>query len=146
MNIDQSKIKTGVWFEDSDGNMVECEQDSSFTTGGTPKGGTMHAAFPLEISERIYNDAGKLILTGKTHLTDESTILAMANSGDYSLKDAIMVLRQCCERCHNVLSFKYLNGEAGYPEYSEEWKKANTCCDFCQDEGFYYDENRSILE
>jgi hypothetical protein len=32
----------------------------------------------------------------------------------------------------NALEFKYLNGKAGYAEYSEEWLKCNTECDFCK--------------
>ena len=37
-----------------------------------------------------------------------------------------------CERCGNVLLYKYLNGKDGYEEYSQEWEKANTECDFCR--------------
>lgn len=37
-----------------------------------------------------------------------------------------------CERCMNVLAYKYLNGADGYEEYSDEWKKCNTECDFCK--------------
>ena len=73
------------------------------------------------------------IFTGCTYLNDEKLILAMANSGDYTLKESIAILAQCCERCHNVLAYKYLKGEDGYPEYSDEWKKCNTHCDFCKD-------------
>lgn len=65
---------------------------------------------------------------------NEEIILAMANSGDYTLSEAIAVYAQSCERCSNVLAWKYTNGQDGYPEYSEEWKKANTVCQFCEDE------------
>ena len=44
------------------------------------------------------------------------------------------VFANACERCTNVLLHKYLNGADGYEEYSEEWKKANTVCDWCRDE------------
>ena len=73
------------------------------------------------------------LITCCTALNDEKLILAMANSGDYTLKESIAILAQCCERCHNVLAYKYLKGEDGYPEYSDEWKKCNTRCDFCKD-------------
>ena len=39
-----------------------------------------------------------------------------------------------CERCMNVLAYKYLNGKDGYEEYSEEWLKCPTVCQFCKDE------------
>lgn len=63
---------------------------------------------------------------------NEKVILAMANSGDYTLSEAIAVYASSCERCSNVLAWKYTNGEEGYEEFSEEWKKANTECDFCK--------------
>ena len=65
---------------------------------------------------------------------NEDVVLAMANSGDYSLSEAIAVFGNACERYMNVLAYKYLNGADGYPEYSEEWKKANIVCDFCREE------------
>ena len=76
------------------------------------------------------------LLTGHTHLGrgSEELILAMVNSGDYTLSEAMCILGNCCERCLNVLSYKYLDGKDGYPEYSEEWKKTNTSCEFCEEE------------
>ena len=62
----------------------------------------------------------------------QKCIVAMVNSGDFELDEALVVMANACERCMNTLLFKYLNGEDGYPEYSEEWYKANTCCDFCK--------------
>lgn len=74
------------------------------------------------------------IMTSNTHIGNEDCVLAMANSGDYTLREAAVVYANACERCMNVLEYKYLNGKAGYEEFSEEWKKANTICDFCKDE------------
>jgi hypothetical protein len=65
---------------------------------------------------------------------DEKCIVAMVNSGDYILSEAIVVMASACERCGNVLIHKYLNGEDGYEEYSDEWKRCHTVCDFCRDE------------
>lgn len=65
---------------------------------------------------------------------NEDVVLAMANSGDYRLSEAITIFGNACERCMNVLAYKYLNGADGYEEYSEEWHKANTVCDFCKGE------------
>ena len=63
----------------------------------------------------------------------QKCIVAMVNSGDYTLEEAIYVFTHSCERCMNVLLHKYLNGEEGYPEYSDEWKKCNTVCHFCEE-------------
>jgi hypothetical protein len=62
----------------------------------------------------------------------EEVIVAMVNSGDYTLSEALAVYSNACERCANVLTYKYLNGKDGYPEFSEEWRKANTVCHFCE--------------
>ena len=64
----------------------------------------------------------------------QDCILAMVNSGDFTLEQAIWVFANSCERCMNSLLYKYLNGADGYEEYSDEWKKCNTVCDFCKGE------------
>ena len=63
----------------------------------------------------------------------QDCIVAMVNSGDYTLEEAIFICGSACERCMNVLLYKYLNGKDGYPEYSDEWKKCNTECAFCKE-------------
>ena len=63
---------------------------------------------------------------------NQDVIMAMVNSGDYTLQEALVVYSTACERCMNVLAYKYLNGTDGYEEYSDEWKKCNTECDFCK--------------
>lgn len=65
---------------------------------------------------------------------NENVILGMVNSGDYTLSSALRIYANACERCTNVLAYKYTNGKEGYAEYSEEWHKANTCCKFCEEE------------
>ena len=73
------------------------------------------------------------LMDGHVHVGggNEKIILSMANSGDYTLSEAIAVYSSSCERCSNVLAWKYTNGQEGYEEFSEEWKKTNTECDFC---------------
>ena len=61
----------------------------------------------------------------------EDLVLAMATSGDFTLSEAILVAAQSCERCMNVLYYKYVGAEDGYPEGSEDWEKAGTSCEFC---------------
>jgi len=62
----------------------------------------------------------------------EDLALAMANSGDYKLSEAIIILASSCERCMNALGHKY-GVDWGYPEESEEWQKAKTVCDYCSE-------------
>lgn len=63
---------------------------------------------------------------------NEDVIMAMVNSGDYTLSEALIVWASACERCMNVIAYKYLNGKDGYEEHSEEWEKSNTQCEFCK--------------
>lgn len=86
--------------------------------------------------ERWNAEGSRQAFTTRYHIGrgNEDVILAMANSGDYSLSDAILIYSQACERCMNVLAYKYLNGKDGYPEYSEQWMKCNTVCEFCKHE------------
>lgn len=65
---------------------------------------------------------------------NQDVILAMANSGDFTLAEALVVWASSCERCMNVLAHKYTDGKDGYEEYSEEWRKCGTVCDFCAGE------------
>lgn len=94
-------------------------------------------------SQRFYNwiSVGKertfkTILDGRTSFGGkwaQDCIVAMVNSGDFTLEQAIWRFANSCERCMNSLLYKYLDGKDGYPEYSEEWRKCNTECDFCRE-------------
>ena len=63
----------------------------------------------------------------------EDLVLVIANSGDYSLSEAIIIAATSCERCMNVLADKY-GLDWGYEEGSEEWEKTGTSCQFCEEE------------
>jgi len=62
----------------------------------------------------------------------EDLALAIANSGDYSLDEAILISATACSRCMNSLAYDY-GLDWGYEEGSEEWLKSNTECQFCKD-------------
>ena len=101
---------------------------------------TRHVSFPLEVREEIWviksnRESNKPDMTWSTHIGggNQDVILAMANSGDYTLAEAIALYASCCERCTNVLAYKYLNGKDGYAEYSDEWKKCGTSCRYCKE-------------
>lgn len=153
MKIDYKKLEKKFWFEDENGN--EVEQDN-------PNACIYRRCFPLELHETIdefcYHPKNPIvkilcrkskkfyrwISKGKeksfrtildcttTYGSGQDCIVAMVNSGDFTLEQAIWVYANACERCMNALCYKYLDGKEGYEEYSEEWKKCNTVCDFCK--------------
>lgn len=49
----------------------------------------------------------------------------------FTLSESIIIGANTCEACMNVLRYHYLGKKEGYKEGSEEWKIANTSCDFC---------------
>lgn len=49
----------------------------------------------------------------------------------YNLHDAIRIAADSCERCLNVLLYRY-GIDDGYLEQSDEWYRAGTSCDFCE--------------
>lgn len=63
----------------------------------------------------------------------EDLVLAIVNSSDYTLSEAITIAARSCERCMNSLAHKY-GLVWGYPEYSEEWRQCSTVCQFCEKE------------
>lgn len=75
-----------------------------------------------------------ILTTSTAYAAMSDCIVAMVNSGDYTLTQAVWIAANSCERCMNVLCYKYLNGADGYPEFSAAWKECNTCCEFCADQ------------
>lgn len=158
MKINYDKLNKKSWFEDANGNEISKEQIKDGEIA------YYRSCFPLkindELSEYCYrpknpiikflcrksNRFYKWISKGKdrtfnhictfstTYNSGQDCIVAMVNSGDFTLEQAIYVYANSCERCMNVLAYKYLDGKDGYEEYSEEWKKCNTVCDFCREE------------
>lgn len=154
MKIDLTELKRHYWFEDCEGHVVEKDD---------PKAAVYRYCFPLTLYDEFYsydyhpkNPIVRLLcrnhflyrLISKnraktfrpmavfhtTYGSGSDCIVAMVNSGDYTLEEAIWVYAKSCERCMNALCYKYLYGADGYPEHSEEWNKCNTVCDFCREE------------
>lgn len=169
MKIDVTKMKK-IWWEDGQGNVLKLENGRAPTEEEKEKYPYYHRQFPCQLQHEIsvygYHPKGriqklliKLPIIGKkikrkigktfsnlctfntTYNCGHDCIVAMVNSGDYTLEQAIWVYANSCERCTNALAYKYLNGTDGYEEYSDEWKKCNTVCDFCRGE---QNENSSI--
>lgn len=63
----------------------------------------------------------------------QDLVLAMANSKEYTLGEAIIIAARSCERCMNALAHKY-SLDWGYEEHSEDWEKCGTSCKFCEHE------------
>ena len=143
MKIDKSKLRMGLWYEDADGNRIPWDDNR---VDAPENAITAHVCFPLEVREEIYAlheydgvrtyRGSDHIMTGTTHIGrgNENVIIALVNSGDFTLSEALAWWASACERCTNAVIWKYTNGEDGYPEYGEEWKKANTVCEFCKEE------------
>lgn len=160
MNIDLSKMRH-FWYEDAQGNVLDLEHPDDLTSEQIKRPVIYHSEFPCQFCHDIsiydYHPEGlqkwliKLPWIGNrikaslrktykhvgtirtTYSGGADCIVAMVNSGDYTLEQAIWVYCHACERCMNVLAYKYLNGEDGYPENSDEWKQCNTLCDFCKE-------------
>ena len=187
MKIDKSKLRTGIWYEDENGNVIETETDEYVDRKNYPEIVIRNVCFPLQVTTRTsfyytnkdtckhplkfrrrtggwvkgikgceckacgktkvgksfipfafmpWDDGPDTYDGFETHVTlgkfSQKCAVGMVNSGEYTLEEAIVILVNACERCTNVLDYKY--GEDGYPEYSEQWKKANTVCEFCKDE------------
>ena len=146
MNLDKVRYKNGIWYEDADGNYIPHDERCDAPENAD----TCHVCFPLQIRTEHYrvkphtDSDGNVrrthygsdrYLTTSCHIGggNEAVIIAMANSGDFTLSEALAVYANVCERCSNVLAYKYLNGADGYPEFSEEWKKCGTVCECCKD-------------
>ena len=82
-------------------------------------------------------------MTFNSSWSEDLAVAIYNNSKDYTLCQAIIIAANCCERCMNSLAHKY-GLSWGYPEFSEEWKKVNTTCEFCKNEKQYI--NNSTLE
>ena len=78
-----------------------------------------------------WEGTGSREIYSATSSWSEDLVLAIANSGDYSLSASIIIAATSCERCMNVLAHKY-GLDWGYEEGSEDWKKTNTSCQFCE--------------
>ena len=158
MKIDLTKMRH-FWWEDTEGNVLELENNRLPTEEEKEKYCYYHSEFPCQLHHNIshygYHPKGiqkfliKLPFIGEhikkklgktfkdictfntTYRSGSDCIVAMVNSGDYTLEQAIWIYANSCERCMNALCYKYLEGKDGYEEYSEEWKKCGTSCDFC---------------
>ena len=96
-----------LWYEDANGNPVPHD----FKTCTHPKGARYQISqFPTTLYTKCYvlNEDGTSQegYTGSASYP-EDLVLAMANSGDYTLGESILIAANACERCLNVLGHTY---------------------------------------
>lgn len=128
-------------FQDKDGNFIvepdfgaENMGDDFYEKSKTASYFT--SRIPEELRTHIYrlNDDGSQTDIGSHGGTySGELVVAIVNSGDYNYFQAVILAADTCERCLNVLLNKYMNeGDTGYEEFSEEWKKCGTQCAHCK--------------
>ena len=162
MNIDLSKCKDAI-YEDSKGNIVShdspdakyvyinmpCIVRSKNFYKYRPKNSIMKL---LCQNKSIYKFISKYIMnfndfdlkpfdlhydvSWDSDLA-QKCIVAMSYNHGYSLIEAIYVWSNSCERCRNVLVYRYLDkkdrGSFGYEEYSPKWFRCPSRCNHCKD-------------
>lgn len=132
-NIDKKKLLT-LWYEDENGNKYIPSHDETPSDIPIDDFPYQVSQFPTELKTtylRCYDSRSEEVAEG-SQTWPEDLVLAMANSGNYSLSESILIAASSCERCLNALCHKY-GLDNGYPEGSEEWKKCGTVCDFCEE-------------
>lgn len=163
MNIDLTKMRK-CWWEDEDGNIIEQADNEVVSKNNPkakfmysvwpcqitqtmeiydfhPNNDIQRLLAKVPYFKNLFiKKYGKTFRQAYTFNTTYSspwaqkTIVAMVNSGDYTLEQAIWVFTTACERCMNVLINKYVPelGD-GYEEGSEDWEKCGTSCIFCKE-------------
>lgn len=133
MIINKEKLRKHFWYENCNGQEVDKNDPCACSYVNMHPLTLIKTKYRYSIDDNGKEQYSELFRTNITYNSGEECIVAMVNSGDYTLSEAIILYATACERCANVLQHKYLNGAEGYPEFSEEWKKANTECEYCED-------------
>jgi len=133
VNIKKEHLKT-LWYEDMEGNELEAKEDGF----PTKERYIQVSRFPYVLRTnyiKVEDNKSERLFSGES-TWGEGLVLNIANSGDYSLSESIIIAAESCERCLNVLIDKYggYGKDEGYKEYSEKWHKCGTSCKFCAEE------------
>ncbi len=125
-----------LWYENAEGQKHIPGRDENDPAKIMETFPYQHAQFPCYLRHSCCTKAGPLF-SGESGWS-EDLALEMASSGDYRLGESILIVANLCERCTNAAAHDY-GLKWGYPRYSEQWRRANTCCDHCRAEGFFKD-------
>lgn len=126
------KIPKSLYFETDRGKKIYINDEDLKNINIPSIASYQISQFPCQLVTnylKLKRNGSELIAT-TTSTWPPDLVLAMTNSGDYSLPDSILICANTCERCLNSLAFKY-HLKWGYSEYSEEWKKSKASCEFC---------------
>lgn len=123
-----------LWYENEEGDKFVPDFEEGMPDD-VPKEYTYQVSqFPTQLTTnylRILDDGTSEEVAVGYSDWPEDLVLAMVESGDFSLSAAILIGSQCCDRCLNALCYEY-GLDDGYQEGSEEWERANTECEFCK--------------
>ncbi len=135
MRIDKSKL-VRLWYENEKGEKFIPPPNMLPDMEFLPEGFIyQRSQFPTQLTDNCLRcDDGKStqVFRGEKGWSSDLA-LAMTNSGDYELWQAILIGANSCERCMNALAYHY-GLKWGYPEYSEQWQRCSTSCDYCNPE------------
>lgn len=132
--IDKSRLLT-LWYENEKGDKYIPDLKDALHNIPIDKYPYQVSQFPNVLRTtylKCYDDKSEEVASGESSWS-EDLVLAIANTGEYSLSEAILIVVQSCERCMNALAHKYNIGW-GYPEHSKEWNKCGTSCEFCKEQ------------
>ncbi len=136
MYIDVASQLPTLWYENEDGD--RWIPPKNFPTGecNAPPEGFIyqHSMFPSDLKHLILGPkegGGSTEYASGSSTYSEDLVTAMVKQNAYPLFDSIMIAANACERCLNVLLHKY-GLDDGYPEYSEQWQRSDTVCQFCE--------------
>lgn len=123
-----------MWYENEKGQRraVTEHEMKTMTVPSVRKWPYAYSCFPNEVTTRLYRRRakdggyGSKDLIGEYHSTanDEGLVLSLLSKG-FRLYEAIRVVSEACERCHNILAGIYKSS-------SKEAKRCNTSCDLCK--------------
>lgn len=91
-----------------------------------------------------YNKDGKREFVSSQSFSN-SLVTAMVRSGDFDIRDAILVVTDCCERCLSILEAKYLHAgnplTISYDDYFfANWSRPCAFCEESDDKYFRYEK------
>jgi len=133
-----------LWYEDKDGNFLG-EPNLQVPDSNEFKDAHVQISeFPfqlrttyLELIRDAYGKVGssKKMMEGESSWSDDLVCAMIRGDKGHqpmTASRAIQIAAKACERCMNSLAHEY-GLTWGYPEYSPEWQKCRTSCQWCDE-------------
>jgi hypothetical protein len=132
---ERSKLRYPVplwyWYENEQGDVWKPTEAHFRGEEGPPPGFEYQHSRSVDLQHYVHSPKWHGGVTSSQGWS-EGLALALAHDG-YRLRDAIAIASHLCERCMNAAAHDY-GLEWGYARYSEQWRKANTRCEYCKGE------------